>query len=138
LEKAGGYKWFSRILNSWRVALDKHMTTWPEYPDPTRSDCHAWSSWIAADFITSILGIQPESAGFASIRLAPQITACQSAKGRAPTPQGFVRVSWEKSSEKKLRLNASVPLGIPTTLILPGVEPIRYQEGGDIVFIDTL
>ncbi len=134
LEKAGGYAAFNpHVLSIWRDALDKHVTTWPEYPDPTRSDCHAWSSWIAADFITCILGVQPQTPGFGSILLTPHIEACQFAEGSAPTPQGMVSVSWCKN-DGGLTLHAAVPEGIPTTLKIPGIELLNFPHGGEITF----
>jgi alpha-L-rhamnosidase len=135
LENAGVYREFSpHVLSLWRDALGKHLTTWPEYPDPTRSDCHAWSSWIAADFITCILGIQPLIPGFRQILLKPQIYACQFAEGSAPTPVGKVSVSWERKQENEIILHAQVPKGISTTVMLPGAVSRRYSEGGEIEY----
>jgi hypothetical protein len=135
LEKAGGYNAFaSHVLSLWRDAMAKHVTTWPEYPDPTRSDCHAWSSWIAADFITCILGVQPMLPGYSRILLQPHIEACQFAEGSAPTPLGKVSVLWHKTEGNKVHLQANVPEGIPVLLKLPGVELIEYLQGGNVFY----
>ena len=135
LEMAGGYSAFAtHVLSLWRGAMDKRVTTWPEYPDPTRSDCHAWSSWIAADFITCILGVRPLTPGYSSIRLEPHFETGYYAEGSAPTPVGTVTVSWHKKNDQDLVLNAAVPQGIPTILKLPGIEPLQYPQGGDITY----
>jgi alpha-L-rhamnosidase len=134
LEKAGGYAAFgTHVLALWREALAKHLSTWPEYPDPTRSDCHAWGSWIAADLITCVLGIQPLRPGFAEIRIAPHTEVGSHARGCAPTPFGNVTVEWHKDRDTgQTRLEATVPEGVPVTVEIPGLEPVRYPEGGAI------
>jgi hypothetical protein len=134
LEMAGGYGAFaSHLLEPWRDALAKHLTTWPEYPDPTRSDCHAWSSWIAADFVTSVLGVQPHTPGFGTIRIAPQIEVCNLVRGEAPTPHGPVSVVWRRDLlSGEVQLSAIVPKGVPAVVMLPGREPARFPAGGEI------
>ncbi|MDF1514194.1 MAG: alpha-L-rhamnosidase C-terminal domain-containing protein, partial [Anaerolineae bacterium] len=135
LEKAGGYAAFDgHVLSLWRDAMAKNVTTWPEYPDPTRSDCHGWSSWIAADFITCILGIQPGEPGFRHINLVPQLASCQYAQGSAPTPHGVVRMAWQRKKDGSVSLNAEVPVGIPAILQIPGVADIAFPNGGEIVY----
>jgi alpha-L-rhamnosidase len=134
LEKAGSYSAFStHVLELWRQALAKHVSTWPEYPDPTRSDCHAWSSWIAADFVTCVLGIRPLKPGFAGILIAPHTEIGAYARGSAPTAVGTVTVEWRKDPDTGIvHLQASAPEGAPTVVRLPGLEPVRYASGGSI------
>jgi hypothetical protein len=134
LEKAGGYAAFgAHVLALWREALAKHVSTWPEYPDPTRSDCHAWGSWIAADFVTCVLGIQPLKPGYTEIRIAPHTEVGTYARGAAPTPHGVVTAEWRKDPETgQVRLQASVPKGVPVHVELPGLAPARYPVGGEI------
>jgi hypothetical protein len=132
LEKAGGYAAFgTHVLGLWREALSKNVSTWPEYPDPTRSDCHAWSSWISADLVTCVLGIQPLRPGFEEILIAPHTEVCAYARGSAPTLAGRVRVDWHKDLNAGLvHLEAVAPDGVPVRAVLPGLEPVRYPTGG--------
>jgi hypothetical protein len=132
LEKAGGYGAFgSHVLELWRAAMAKNVSTWPEYPDPTRSDCHAWSSWISADFVTCVLGVQPLKPGFEEILIAPHTEVCDDARGSAPTAVGPVRVSWRRDrAAGVIRLEGRVPEGARAVVKLPGLEPVRYAEGG--------
>lgn len=134
LEKAGGYAAFgTHVLALWREALAKHVSTWPEYPDPTRSDCHAWGSWIAADFVTCVLGIRPRKAGYEEVRIAPHTEVGSYARGSAPTPNGIVTVAWEKDRDTgAVHLDALVPDGVPVTVELPGRPAARYPEGGRV------
>jgi hypothetical protein len=133
LEKAGAYEQFTgHVLDRWRNMLDLHLTTWAEYI-PGRSDCHAWSSWIAADFLTCVLGIRPSEPGFEEILIRPQTSAADCARGAMPTPVGMVRVSWEKDPETGLvTLEAEAPEGVPTIVELPLATPERFESGGRI------
>jgi hypothetical protein len=55
--------------------LDNGLTTFAETPEPTRSDCHAWSAHPLYHFFASILGIRPVEPGCSqiSIRPAPRV-----------------------------------------------------------------
>lgn len=132
LERVGRFEdWHRHLLAAWRVALSNGVTTWPEYPDPARSDSHAWAAWPAIDYITSVLGIRPLAAGWESLRLAPQTGGLEWASGDAPSPGGKIRVSWRKEWGR-LFFEARVPKGLDTELILPGQMPRRFKRGGRI------
>lgn len=132
LEKAGTYQAFhEHVLEPWRAMLRNNLSTWQEYPDPTRSDCHAWSSWIAVDFVTTVLGVRPGSAGWGRIRIQPSIDSLDHARGATPTPAGTVTVSWRKDSGQ-LHFEAETPVGVPVDLLLPGAIEETIDEGGVI------
>ena len=134
LQAAGGYAAFGdHVLALWREALSKNLSTWPEYPDPTRSDCHAWSSWIAADFVRYGLGVLPYQPGFQEILISPRTEIGLYARGWAPTPWGRVSVDWRKDRDSgDVYLYATAPEGVPTRVKLPGMNPRRYGTGGRI------
>jgi hypothetical protein len=44
LEKAGLYEMTAPVWEQYFSMLDRHLTTVPERPGDTRSDCHAWSA----------------------------------------------------------------------------------------------
>ena len=45
LERANAFGgWHEHLMRPWRESLAKGLTTWPEYPDPCRSDSHAWAA----------------------------------------------------------------------------------------------
>ncbi|MFW6189579.1 MAG: alpha-L-rhamnosidase C-terminal domain-containing protein [Planctomycetota bacterium] len=133
LEKAGAYgRVDGHVLEPWREMLQMHLTTWCEYW-PGRSDCHAWSSWIAHDFLTAVLGIKPALPGFEEVLIRPQTGGRQWARGTMPTPVGAVDVSWEKDPETgALALEADTPVGVPVEVELPGMGRERFAAGGRI------
>ena len=68
LKMAGMAENYYSQLKPWRDMLNIGLTTFAEQPEPTRSDCHAWSSSPNYDFLATICGIMPGSPGFASVR----------------------------------------------------------------------
>ena len=58
-------------LDDWRGQLALGLTTWAEGPEPSRSDCHAWSAHPNLEFLRTVLGIDSGSPGFGTVRIAP-------------------------------------------------------------------
>lgn len=58
-------------LKPWHDMLDNGLTTFVETPEPTRSDCHAWSAHPLYHFFASILGIRPTAPGCSQISIRP-------------------------------------------------------------------
>ena len=61
------------------------LTTWAEHPEPTRSDCHAWSAHPALDLLRVVAGIRPGSAGFKTVVIEPGLGTAHSRDGPAST-----------------------------------------------------
>jgi hypothetical protein len=134
LEKMGSFAvWHTQVLQPWRTFLAQHVTTWPEYPDPARSDSHAWSAWPAIDYITTVLGVRPLAPGWAGVRLSPQTAGLDWAKGVAPSPAGLIRVEWKKRG-RTVNYRAEIPRAFPAEFLIPGQEPQRFPDGGEIDF----
>lgn len=130
LERIGRYdRVHEKVWEPWRQMIGLHLSTCAEYL-PGRSDCHAWSSWPALDFVRSILGVRPTAPGFAGITVAPQTASLAHAEGHVTTPAGRVAVRWSRSGSKvDLRIDA--PSGVPVTVILGGESEV-HEAGGTI------
>ena len=50
LEAVGMYDRTEELWGDWKKCIDWHMTTFPETPFDTRSDCHAWSALPLYEF----------------------------------------------------------------------------------------
>lgn len=72
LVKAGRGDMYLDTLGPWRDMRAQGLTTWAENPEPTRSDCHAWSSSPNYEFLATVLGIRPGSPGWETVR-SPRI-----------------------------------------------------------------
>jgi hypothetical protein len=131
LEQTGHYEEFSKHqLEDYRQMMARHLTTWQEGGEPGRSDCHAWSSWPAVDFLTAVLGIKPLKPGFKEILIKPQFIY-DYAKGQMPTVQGIVKINWKKIG-KKIEMDVEGPEGTPITVQLPKNYSRLYPNGGRI------
>lgn len=64
-------------LKLWHDMIDNGLTTFAETPEPSRSDCHAWSSHPLYHFFASILGVRPLTPGCQEMVIRP---ACQVSK----------------------------------------------------------
>ena len=116
LEAAGRGDAYLGLLAPWRDLLALGLTTWPEHPDPSRSDCHAWSAHPALDLLRVVAGIRPDAPGFSRVRIAPAPGPLTTFSAVHPHPRGEIRVTYER---KGTGLTASVelPAGIDGVLV---------------------
>ncbi|MEZ4828681.1 MAG: hypothetical protein R3C61_20710 [Bacteroidia bacterium] len=54
LVKTGMADQYLPQIQPWRDMLDLGLTTFAEKPDPTRSDCHAWSASPNYDLLATV------------------------------------------------------------------------------------
>lgn len=91
-----GDKYFSQ-LEPWKKMLDRGLTTFAEKPDPTRSDCHAWSSY---HLLSLVCGVTPAEYGFKSVRIEPKLGQLKFVEAAIPHPKGKIRISLKKKGEE--------------------------------------
>ena len=72
------------------------LTTFAEKPEPTRSDCHAWSASPDYDFLATICGIMPDAPGFSRVLIRPALGELTEVEGSMPHPKGMIRVKLRK------------------------------------------
>ncbi|MEW5814623.1 MAG: alpha-L-rhamnosidase C-terminal domain-containing protein [Spirochaetota bacterium] len=63
---------------------------------PTRSRCHPMAAYIVKYIIRYLLGIEALRPGFAEFRVNPVPLDLRFAEGSIPTPEGAIKVAWEK------------------------------------------
>ncbi len=108
-------------LGQWRDMLARGLTTFAEKPDPTRSDCHAWSATPVYELLATVCGIEPASPGFATVRIAPHLGHLHHAAAKMPHPRGEIAVTLQREGA-----------GLSATVTLPeGVT-------GDFVWADKV
>jgi hypothetical protein len=98
---------YLRSLGPWRDMLKRGLTTFAERPDPTRSDCHAWSASPVYDLLATICGIEPSAPGFKRVRIEPHLGELTKARGRVPWREQFIEVNVERDGD---RLKAEITL----------------------------
>jgi hypothetical protein len=117
LDHAGMADEYLDSLSPWRKLLPLHFSTWPEVPGDTRSDSHAWTAHPIYDLLTLVAGIQPDSPGFKTVRIAPHPASLPSLSAAFPHPEGLITVEYKREGT-----------GLTATITLPG------KLGGEFVY----
>jgi hypothetical protein len=106
LVEAGRADAVADLCRDWKVFLDAGERTWPEaWVGGTH--CHGWSSTPTRDLITSVLGLTPDTFGFASAALRPALGDLEWIRARVPLPQGWISVEVDRHS---LSVDSPVPV----------------------------
>jgi alpha-L-rhamnosidase len=119
LNKAGLGDKIIGQLEPWLHMLSLGLTTFAEKPEPTRSDCHAWSAHPDFDLLAMVAGIEPAKAGFREVAIRPQLGPLTWLKATVPLGSGDISVAYERKGT-----------GMAADVILPvGLEGWFYWNG---------
>ena len=127
LKKVGLSEDYTSMLQPWKDMLSIGLTTFAENPEPTRSDCHAWSASPLIDFLATVCGVEPAEAGFKSVKVAPHLGVLQKVEGKVPHPKGLITVSLQQKG-KKLVGEVILPVGLTGTFIWEG-NTLTLEDG---------
>jgi hypothetical protein len=119
LERAGLADRYVDELAPWYDMLKLGLSTWAEQPEPTRSDCHAWSASPNYDLLTVVAGIHPDAPGFASVRIEPHLGKLTHLNASMPHADGEIRVSYLRA-EKGMAATIVLPKGLSGKLVWQG------------------
>lgn len=126
LNKAGLGNLYYSQLGPWRDMLKKGLTTFAENPDPTRSDCHAWSASPDYDFLATICGITPSSAGFKTVQVKPQLGGLASISGSMPSPAGVISINAKQNGLTGIAVSVQLPPGLKGEFLWRGkILPLK-------------
>ncbi|WAJ71700.1 alpha-L-rhamnosidase [Catenovulum adriaticum] len=129
---------FKETYPSWFYSINNGATTtwerWNSYSlaegfskESMNSLNHYAYGAVAKWFYEGILGIQPASAGFKEINIAPQFNhRLKHASGSYKTPQGEVKVSW-KIEQDQLDMQVSIPKNSRGNFKLPQVTDLTIN-----------
>ncbi|UCH62506.1 MAG: alpha-L-rhamnosidase N-terminal domain-containing protein [Fidelibacterota bacterium] len=115
-------------LGPWREMLALGLTTFAEEPDPTRSDCHAWSSSPNYNFLATVCGIEPAEPGFKSVRIAPALGSLTWVEGQMPHPLGDIKVRLQRKGREGIMGEITLPAKLAGTFIWKEKE-IQLRSG---------
>jgi len=90
-----------------------------EAPEPSRSDCHAWSSHPLFHCHASLAGIRPAAPGFAKVRVAPSPGPLPWIKSAMPHPRGMVEAELV-FADNACRGAVRLPEGVEGELVWKG------------------
>jgi hypothetical protein len=114
--------------------LDLGLTTFAEAPEPTRSDCHAWSASPCYDLLATVSGIRPASPHFATVQITPHLGDLTYCEAQIPHPSGTIAVKYEKSETGAWQVTATLPEGVTGYLIWKGERHNLKSAANQFVF----
>lgn len=94
------------LLAEWRDQLDRGLTTFAENPEPTRSDCHAWSSHPILGFFQRVAGVTSDGPGWSRALIRPNPGSLDRFSALIPHPAGDLTVSLE---DGEISVSSPVP-----------------------------
>ena len=83
-------------LEPWKDMIRNGLTTFAEAPEPTRSDCHAWSAHPLLGFFQLIAGVSSTSPSWKSAKIAPKPGKLKEFDARIAHPDGDLTVRWKR------------------------------------------
>ena len=117
LKTAGLSDNYLKTLGLWREMLGLGLTTFAEKPDPTRSDCHAWSASPNYDFLATVAGIEPASPGFKTVKVEPHLGELTQIEGKMPHPNGTILFQLKRKGENGIEGEITLPENLKGTFI---------------------
>ncbi len=112
-------------LGPWKGMLKLGLTTWAEKPEPTRSDCHAWSAHPNFDLLATVAGIEPAAPGFTRVTIAPHLGPLQHLRASMPSPQGEIAVSYRLTGGH-LSAEITLPKGVTGSFVWQGRKEVLH------------
>lgn len=106
---------YMALLGPWKAMIEDGLTTFAENPEPTRSDCHAWSAHPVLGFFQIVAGVTSLASGWAKARIEPRPGSLERFSARIAHPDGPLRVEHVGG-----RLTVECP--VPFTLVWQGKE----------------
>ncbi len=115
LEHAGLADLYISQLKPWYDMLQMGLTTWAENPEPTRSDCHAWSASPNYDLLTVVAGIHPASPGFHTVLIEPHLRGLHHIDASMPHARGIIHTVYQLEGST-WKATVTLPQGLEGTL----------------------
>jgi hypothetical protein len=117
VKKAGMGDLYISLLEPWSKMLAIGLTTFAEKPEPTRSDCHAWSAHPNINLLAIVCGISPAEPGFRSVKIEPSLEPLEQVEGSMPHPAGMIKVKIKKKSSGGISAEVTLPKGLDGVFI---------------------
>lgn len=115
-------------LGDWKGMIERGLTTTPETPEPTRSDCHGWSAHPALGYFLHVAGIRSTSPGWMTCAIAPRPGPLRSFRAKVPHPAGPLTVELQDA-----RYVVQCPISFTWTCGIAASthEPGKYEFGAE-------
>ena len=129
MKKAGLGNEYIAMLQPWRDMIAIGLTTFAERPEPTRSDCHAWSASPNYDLLSTVAGIEPASPGFKTVKIEPHMGSLKWINGKMPTASGSIVFALKRVGVDGVTGSITLPKGM-VRCVCVGREGDQVDGGG--------
>ena len=109
--KTGAEEAFFKRLSPWMKIEEAGFKTLPEEPEPSRSDCHAWSAHPLYHFYATVAGVRPDMAGFKKVKIKPMLGPLKKLDLEIIHPAGKIIINY-----KKINNDLSVKINLPADI----------------------
>jgi hypothetical protein len=115
-------------MGLWHDLESAGMTTTPESPEPTRSDCHPWGAHPLFHLAATVAGIRPAAFGFARMAVCPAPGfGLQRMAVRIPHPRGQVALEIKRCGACwQGELATPVPAATPSGEVPAGTHSVEW------------
>ena len=127
-----------------KVGSTISLEAWDNKYKPNQDWNHAWGAAPANTIPRHLMGIEPITPGFGTIRIKPQVASLEWAKATVPTIRGAVQMSVE-NKENKYVLKVTIPANMDAEVYLPlpngkfqvtnNGDPIKVKKMKDEPFL---
>jgi len=128
MKKSGLADKYVEMLKPWQDMLKIGLTTFAEKPEPTRSDCHAWSASPNYELLATVCGIEPDEAGFKSVKIEPHLGNLEWIEGSMPHPKGIIKVKFSETKTGGITGEVVLPKGLNGTFVFKD-KTANLKEG---------
>ncbi|HVT11674.1 MAG TPA: hypothetical protein VHE55_05370 [Fimbriimonadaceae bacterium] len=111
-------------LQPWKQMIEDGLSTFAENPEPTRSDCHAWSAHPILGFFQIVAGVTSTAPRWMKARIAPKPGSLKRFDARIAHPLGELRVAFE---DGRLEVDTPVPAELRWQGKKKNLKPGRHR-----------
>ncbi len=118
-------------LNMLRVGSTISLEAWDDRYKPNQDWNHAWGAAPANVIPRKLVGVEPTSPGFATLRVKPQIAGLKRVDAVVPTIRGPVEVRIARPTDAVYTLAVSLPGNVKADVFVPALsdDDALYVDG---------
>ena len=118
------YYWGAMIRRGATTFWERFSPTWPtrhfhKAAGYGTSLCHGWSAGVTSWLSECVLGVQPQTGGFAQASIVPHLGTLRWIRGRVPTPRGNIVLSVTRDHGAE-SMKIKLPPGVDATVGVTG------------------
>ena len=132
MKEVGLAKEYLNSLEPWREMIKIGLTTFAETPEPTRSDCHAWSASPNYHFLSFVCGINPSSPGFKTVLIEPNMGNLNYISAKMPHSNGDIIVEIKRNNKTGIKGHIILPVGL-SGVFKWGEKEVKLTEGSNFI-----